>query len=117
MYVICDSIGQDDECINCGASKVHWHASCESCPLVQNAKCKQVYKVIEHDEDYNITGEIFINEKGSDIIWKAYSNLWPNDKNKEHRETTGYVCWIGELENWKSQGILPADFNYKEYLV
>lgn len=45
-YVICNSVGKCEECPNCGASKPHYHTSCEPCPFVRDAKCIPIDRVI-----------------------------------------------------------------------
>lgn len=45
-YVICNKIGSNPECRYCGASKPHYHTSCEPCPFVEDAKCIPI-------EEYN----------------------------------------------------------------
>lgn len=115
MHVLCNSIGKMPFCVVCRKAIPHIGYTNDDCCYF--AKMKKIYRVIEHDENYNITGRCFINETGSEIIWAAYTKLHGNKQTKDEREKRGGICWVAELDYWKALGELPTDFDYKQYRV
>ncbi len=64
--VICNSVGQCELCIECGASIIHDHDSCEPCPVLKEAKCLPAIKC----------GRTNMN---NDIVWEAWTpSTWEN---------------------------------------
>lgn len=116
MHVLCNSIGKVLLCAVCKKAKPHiGDTNDDDCCYF--AKMKKIYRVIEHDDHYNVTGRCFINETGSEIIWSAYTQLHGNKQTKDQREKRGGICWVSELDYWKATGALPSDFDYKKYEV
>lgn len=66
---------------------------------------------------YSDREKFFINEEGAKIIWKAYSDQFGDSQSMERREERGGICYLSELRQWIGMGLIPKEFDYKNYLI
>lgn len=62
-------------------------------------------------------GTVSITREGALIIGAAYAKLYGNTQSMDRREERGGICWLSEIDYWKSQGALDKNFNWKDYEV
>lgn len=65
-----------------------------------------------------VSGRAKVTEQGAKIIWAAYDSLHGSStQSMDRREERGGICWLSEINFWKSIGKLPIDFNWKDYEI
>ena len=78
----------------------------------------KIYRILLDTPDRKgiSTGHGYITKEGALIIWSAYEKLFGKHCQKmETRESRGGVCWLSEIDYFKSMNALPQDFNWKKY--
>ena len=60
---------------------------------------------------------VHISKEGAELIYSAYIALFGNSQTMDMREKRGGICWLSELNGWISQGLLPSDFDWKDYQI
>lgn len=78
-----------------------------------------MYKIMIDSKSPGVQSDtVFISDAGAMIIWDAYLLNFPGaTQTMQRRNERGGIAWLSEIESWKKQGLLPTDFNYKDYVI
>ncbi|MBO0947330.1 hypothetical protein [Fibrella forsythiae] len=77
----------------------------------------KTYRVIVNPKGGYSDEKVRISEEGALLIWAAYTKLFGRAQTMERRESRGGICYTSEINQWKKDGQLPADFDYTAYIV